>query len=84
MALTKADAKQMAQARAMLSADVGYYARTVSAMHRAAKRPQAVLDEIKADGTESLFSWYNGCLVSAVPGWMVRPAYKPQAAKAAA
>ena len=73
MALTKADAKQMAQARAMLSADVGYYARTVSAMHRAAKRPAAIDQEIAADGTEHLFSYYNGALVSAVPGWMVRP-----------
>jgi len=64
MALTKADAKQMAQARAMLSTDVGYYARTVSAMHRAAKRPQAVLDEIKADRTSHLFASSNGCLIA--------------------
>ena len=65
MALTKADAKQVAIARSQLATNPGFYARSIAAIQRCAKRPQDVIDVIREDGTFCLFETRNGCLIAA-------------------
>jgi len=67
MALTKANAKQVAIARSQLATNPGFYARSIAAMQRCAaneRQQAAVYDVIHADRTSHLFASSNGCLIA--------------------
>ena len=63
--MTRADRRQVEIARSQLASNPGFYARSIAALQRCAKRPQDVIDVIREDGTFCLFETRNGCLIAA-------------------
>ena len=63
--MTRADRRQVEIARSQLASNPGFYARSIAALQRCAKRPQDVIDAIREDGTFCLFETRNGCLIAA-------------------